>query len=72
MSEDDRDALRLVDTAEEAAFPMDAFLRASTFERSQAEALRAMLYRPLALVQGPPGSGKVGGCGRRMMHIIIC
>jgi len=40
-------------------FPMEALLRATTLERSQAEALQAMLTRPVALIQRPPGSGKV-------------
>lgn len=38
---------------------MEALLRATTLERSQAEALQTMLTRLVALIQGPPGSGKV-------------
>lgn len=59
VDEGDFAALRGVDMHRPETFPMEALLRTTTLERSQAEALQAMLTRPVALIQGPPGSGKV-------------
>lgn len=49
VDEEDLYALQQVDVHRPETFPMEALLRATTLERSQAEALQAMLTRPVAL-----------------------
>lgn len=42
-------------------FPLSELLAATTLDGAQAEALRAVLSREVAVVQGPPGTGGARG-----------
>jgi hypothetical protein len=68
--------LRRVPTARPDHFPVAALRAATTFEASQIEALKAMLYQRVSLIQGPPGTGKASPLAdivfSQIVAILIC
>ena len=57
-----KERLSSVDLLQPDQFPVAELVQASFMDSSQVDALRAILTRELAVVQGPPGTGELQPC----------